>query len=100
MLAASGGIRAGRVESLGVRSALQRRLGPVRAPMGMRAGILVFGCAVVALFLGLLASEILREYERSLERATAASQNLAAVLEHHTTQTIEVVDDGLGHLVD
>jgi PAS domain S-box-containing protein len=66
----------------------------------MRAGIIVFGCAVMALFLGLLASEILREYERSLERATANSQNLAAALEHHTTQTIEIVDDGLGHLID
>jgi hypothetical protein len=68
--------------------------------MGMRAGIIVFGCAVIALFLGLLASEILRVYERSLERATATSQNLAAALEHHTTQTIEIVDDGLGHLID
>jgi PAS domain S-box-containing protein len=66
----------------------------------MRGGIIVFGCAVVALFLGLLASEILREYERSLERATDTSRNLAAVLEHHTTQTIEIVDDGLGHLID
>ncbi len=66
----------------------------------MRASIIVVGCAVVALFLGVLVSEILREYERSLERATATSQNLAAVLEHHTTQTIEIVDDGLGHLID
>jgi hypothetical protein len=66
----------------------------------MRTGIIVFGFAVIALFLGLLASEILREYDRSLERAAATSANLAAVLEHHATQTIEVVDDGLGHIID
>ena len=72
----------------------------VRAPIGMRSGIIVFGFVVVALFLGLLGSEVMREYDRSLERAALTSQNLAAVLDHHTTQTIEVVDVGLGHIID
>ena len=58
----------------------------------MRAGIIVFGSAVVVLFLALLGSEILREYDRALERAAATSENLAAVLEHHTTQTTEIID--------
>jgi hypothetical protein len=40
----------------------------VRAPIGMRTGIIVFGFVVVALFLGLLGSEVMREYDRSLER--------------------------------
>jgi PAS domain S-box-containing protein len=75
-------------------------LDQVRAPLGMRAGIIVFGFVVVALFLGLLGSEVMREYDRSLERAALTSQNLAAVLDHHTTQTIEVVDVGLGHIID
>ena len=66
----------------------------------MRTGIIVFGFVVVALFLGLLGSEVMREYDRSLERAALTSQNLAAVLDHHTTQTIEVVDVGLGHIID
>jgi PAS domain S-box-containing protein len=85
---------------LAVATALQRLLGLVRAPLGIRAGIIVFGLAVIALFVALLGAEILREYERSLERTTATSQNLAAVLEHHTTQAIEVVDDGLGYVID
>ncbi|MGE0120499.1 MAG: PAS domain-containing protein [Dongiaceae bacterium] len=66
----------------------------------MRAGIIVFGSAVVVLFLALLGSEILREYDRALERAAATSENLAAVLEHHTTQTTEIVDGSLGHIID
>jgi hypothetical protein len=66
----------------------------------MRTGIIVFGFVVVALFLGLLGSEVVREYDRSLERAALTSQNLAAVLDHHTTQTMEVVDVGLGHIID
>lgn len=77
----------------------QRLLEQVRAPIGMRRGILVFGFVVVALFLGLLGSEVMREYDRSLEQAALTSQNLAAVLDHHTTQTIEVLDVGLGHII-
>ncbi len=85
---------------MAVASAPQRLLEQVRAPIGMRTGILVFGFVVVALFLGLLGSELMRGYGRSLEQAALTSQNLAAVLDHHTTQTIEVVDVGLGHIID
>jgi PAS domain S-box-containing protein len=85
---------------LPVAPAPHRLLDQVRAPIGMRTGIIVFGFVVVALFLGLLGSEVMREYDRSLERAALTSQNLAAVLDHHTTQTIEVVDVGLGHIID
>src|SRR5262249_10508685 len=93
-------IRRIRSACLAVASAPHRLLEQVRAPIGMRTGIIVFGFVVVALFLGLLGSEVMREYDRSLERAALTSQNLSAVLDHHTTQTIEVVDAGLGHIID
>ena len=76
---------------------------PLRLPrlsIGMRAGIIAFGSAVVVLILALMSYDIWREYERSLQRAAETSQNLAGALEHHTTQTIEVVDDALGHIID
>ena len=66
----------------------------------MRAGIIGLGAAAVALFLGLMASDVWLEYGRSIERAEATSQNLASALDHHATQAIQVVDDTIGNLLN
>ena len=71
-----------------------------RLSVGMRPGIIALATTVVVLTIGLMAYDFGREYYRSLQVAAETSQNLAAVLEHHTTQTIEVVDDALGHIID
>ncbi|HET6222648.1 MAG TPA: PAS domain-containing protein [Dongiaceae bacterium] len=81
--------------------ALVQKITPLlRATIGMRAGIIAFGCMVILLIAGLTAYDAWNGYNRSLERASETSENLARALEQHTTQTIEVVDRTLLDIID
>src|SRR5580700_6244278 len=77
---------------------VKRRWDPGR--IQPRHGILVLAAVIIAAFAGLLAAGSLIERERAIAEAYRTTQNLARILEQHTSRTFAGVDEALFDLDD
>ncbi len=71
---------------------------PAMSSPRLRLGLLVFGLTAIVAINGLLASDLYRQYQRTLSDAQASAGIIASGLEQYTIRTLESVDTTLDAL--